>query len=483
MIPEAMNRILPLLLFLSVATIQPVAAQQITMSEDIPLRNDVAYELLGEFKGRVLLFRDQISKYEVQGFDQRLRPSWSKILTLDKKNPKVIGSTHSRNDFTLIYHYRDQGNTILKAAKFDPGANMIDSATINNLGSVFFTPEFELAFSEDRSKILVYYIERQSILHAFVFDAASFRPLWKKSVSPSGFSFFEDFLQVVLDNEGNMCLVFEKDKFLARKDGHHYHIISVIGTEDRLTQFQAPLDGKLTYDVLFTYDNLNDRLVAAGLYSDKSGDRATGYFVLKIDPLQRELPFLRFESFNDLFVSNLIGKEVEKNKGVTELSVREIVLRRDGGVLMIAERIREYERRLGAPNRVSFDGVGRFIVDYYHEDIVALSIHPDGRAHWETILPKKQYSQDDGGVYSSYFLFKTPENLRFLFNDEIRFENTVSEYRLNGAGAFERRSLLNTEKLEVRLRFRDAIQVSADALVVPSERRNRLRLVKITFDE
>ncbi len=88
-----------------------------------------------------------------------------------------------------------------------------------------------------------------------------------------------------------------------------------------------------------------------------------------------------------------------------------------------------------------------------------------------------------GGRTGKRYLFKTPENLRFLFNDEIRFENTVSEYRLNGAGAFERRSLLNTEKLEVRLRFRDAIQVSADALVVPSERRNRLRLVKITFED
>lgn len=247
-----MNRIIALLLFLSAGMVQPIAGQQIIMSEDIPLRNDVSYELLGEFKGRVLLFRDQISKYEVQGFDQRLRPSWSKILTLDKKNPKVIGTTHSRNDFTLIYHYRDQGNTILKAAKFDPGANMIDSATIKNLGSVFFTPGFEVTYSEDRSKILVYYIERQAELHAYVFDAVGFKLLWEKTIVPSGFSFFEDFLQVVLDNDGNMCLIFEKDKFVARRDGHHYHIIGVIGTEDRLVQFQAPLEGKLTYDVLFT---------------------------------------------------------------------------------------------------------------------------------------------------------------------------------------------------------------------------------------
>ena len=110
-----------------------------------------------------------------------------------------------------------------------------------------------------------------------------------------------------------------------------------------------------------------------------------------------------------------------------------------------------------------------------------ISIHPDGKTHWKTILHKKQYSQDDDGIYSSFFLFKTPSNLRFLFNDEIRYENTVSEYVLNGVGAYERKSLLSTANLDLRLRFRDAMQVSAQELIVPSERRNRLRLVKLQY--
>lgn len=465
---------------LHLAWLSPSMAQEIIMSEEIPLRNDVSYELLGEFKGRMLLFRDQISRFEVQGFDPQLRTSWSKVLTLDKKNPRVVGATFSKSDFTLLYQFRNQTSTILKAAKYDPGANLLDSVEIKNYGYLFFGPEFEMVLSEDRTKVLVYYIERQTALHALVFDNTSFKLLWEKTIMPSGIQLMEDFREILVDNDGNLFLVIENNRFQLRREGHQFQVIMYQGAKERLVQFQIPLEGKLIYDVRFAYDNLNYNLVAAGFYAERTNDKALGHFILRIDP-DSDGHSLVFEPFDDLFVSSLAGKEVDKTKGVPEIVVKDMVLRRDGGVLMIAERAREFERRLGAPNRVSFDGMGRFIVDYYLDDIVVISSHPNGQTHWKSILPKKQYSQDDGGVYSSFFLFKTPEKLRFIFNDEIRFENTVSVYLLDANGTFERQSLLNTEKLDLRLRFRDAIQVSANQLVVPSERRSRLRLVKLTF--
>jgi hypothetical protein len=109
----------------------------------------------------------------------------------------------------------------------------------------------------------------------------------------------------------------------------------------------------------------------------------------------------------------------------------------------------------------------------------AISVHPNGEEHWKKVLYKKQYSQDDQGIYSSYFLFKTPQNVRLIFNDEIKFENTVSEYLVKGNGINERHSLLSTELLKLRLRFRDAVQISADRVIVPSERRGQLRVAKI----
>jgi hypothetical protein len=130
---------------------------------------------------------------------------------------------------------------------------------------------------------------------------------------------------------------------------------------------------------------------------------------------------------------------------------------------------------------MGFDNVSRSTIDYYYNDIFAISVHPDGEEHWKKVLYKKQYSQDDEGAYSSFFLFKTPANVRLIFNDEIKFENTVSEYVVKGTGDNERHSLLSTELLKLRLRFRDAIQIAGDKMVVPSERRGQLRVAKISL--
>ena len=456
-------------------------AQSILVSEDVPLRNDVAYELLGEIKGQTLLFRDRTTEFEVQGFDDRMRLSWTKKIELDKRLPKVLGVFSTQEDFTVVYRFRSKGNTIVKAHRYDAAANLVDSITVHNYGYLFYTPNFEVIRSEDKSKLLVFYIERQNIVRAIAFDNESMSTLWEKSFSPDELNYFEEFRQILVDNDGNLRLILEKDNYKSKRKTHYYEIHEYYGDEDKLTTYNIPLDGFLTYDVFFSYDNLNQRLIAAGLYSERNPAKATGYFYLNIDPGNPKSHLLNFVPFEDDFVSTLTGKEVDENKGIIEVSVQEIVLRRDGGVLMIAERNRQMERRSAGASRVYYDGSSRFIVDYYYDELFVISIHPSGETHWKTILHKKQYSQDDEGVYSSYFLFKTPSNLRFLFNDEIRYENTVSEYVMNGRGEYDRNSILSTENLHLRLRFRDAIQVDANELIVPSERRNRLKLVKLEY--
>jgi hypothetical protein len=121
------------------------------------------------------------------------------------------------------------------------------------------------------------------------------------------------------------------------------------------------------------------------------------------------------------------------------------------------------------------------MIDFYFEEVFVLSIHPTGALHWETILHKRQYSQDDNGIFSSYFMFETAGKLRFLFNDEIRNENTVSEYVINGLGEYNRNSMFNTTGLDLRLRFRNATQINSNTLIIPSERKNRLKLVRLTY--
>ena len=73
------------------------------------------------------------------------------------------------------------------------------------------------------------------------------------------------------------------------------------------------------------------------------------------------------------------------------------------------------------------------------------------------------------------------DKLRFLFNDEIKYENTCSEYLLSPLGEFDRNSLLNTADQNLRLRFRDGLQLNERECLIPSEYRNKLRLVLLQY--
>lgn len=457
-------------------------AQTITVSEDIVLKNDVAYEIIGELKGRVLLFRDRTTLFQIQAFDPQMRMVWDKELDLDKKSPKPLGIVANRENFTMVFRHRVKNHLVLRAHKYDAAANLVDTATIKDFGFIFVTPNFQVVKSEDKTKMVIYYLENQQIFRAVSFDVNTMKILWDRSFSPPGMNFLEEFGQVLVDNEGTMRVILEKNRFRLRKDEPQYEIYEVndLTLEPRI--YSVGLEGRNTYDAYFAYDNLNRAIVATGLYAERNLERAVGYFFMRFIPEKPEAYLLTFQPFDDEFVTNLMGKNIENNRGINETNIQQVVLRRDGGVLMIAERNRQLERRMGSTNRVFFDGGVRYIIDYYYDDMFLVSFNPDGTTHWKTILHKKQYSQDDGGVFSSFFLFKSPTNLRLLFNDEIKYENTVSEYVVNGMGEFERKSLLSTENLELKLRFRDAMQVNANEMIIASERRNRLKLVKLKYD-
>lgn len=474
-----MGRITLLFLFLCLSI--AAAGQMITVSEEINLRNDHEYELIGEYGGQTLLYQNKNPDYYIIGFDQSMQKSWEKELELDRRQPHVLGVMGRPSDFAVIYRFREKGHTVIKAHKYDPAANLKDSTLIVDLGYLFYTPNLQVIRSEDRSKVMVYYMEKRKQFNLYVFDVENMSLLWDQQILLDDTDLNQDFIEILLSNTGRATVVLDKNNTRSKRENHYFEIHEYDGAAETGRDYIVAMTNYVTYDVSFEIDNLNNTLIAAGCYSEKSTVRAQGFFYLNIPPDNHKEHLLVFHPFEKEFVELLLGEEVKKNKGIEDLAVQELVLRRDGGVLMIAERTKRFERRTGTGSRAFYDPYSRQIVDYYFDELIVISVHPTGETHWKTVLHKKQYSQDDDAIYSSYFLMKTPSSLRFLYNDEIKYENTVSEYVLRGDGAYDRNALLSTKDLEIRLRFKDALQVDSDRIIVPSERRNRLKLVRLEY--
>ncbi|MEM9887494.1 MAG: hypothetical protein AAF849_16480 [Bacteroidota bacterium] len=463
------------------------AAQVVTVSEELVLRTDVSYDLIGKLKGQYLLFQNKNNyKFSVQAYDEDLKVSWEKDLELDKRRPEVLGIVHREDHFYVVYQHRWKSEMMLKAHQYDAGANLVDSATITNLGFVFADRQYDIVRSDDRSKMLIFNEENSGEINVYAFDFEQMKFLWKSSFQPESLVFSRDPHQIVVTNEGEMYYIILKNNYRSRNKDHLYQVFYQDGSLKTVRKNEISLGDKLTNDVYFEYDNLNNQLVAGGLYGEKNLAWAKGYFLLKIPRNAPTSYTFYFHEFEEEFVNSFLERDApSKNKGIFDTQVQEIVLRRDGGILMVAERVKTNQRNYGASTAgyysrtIRNDLIG--MIDFYYEHMLVISIHPDGERHWENVLRKKQYSQDDGAIFSSYFLQKTPSSLNFMFNDEVKEENTVSEYIIRGNGDFERHSVMSTENQKLRLRFREAVQTGAKEMLIPSERRNRLKLVRVSY--
>ncbi|WP_020568595.1 hypothetical protein [Neolewinella persica] len=479
-----MHRFLLSLLFLTFLCTS-VRAQVLTVSDELIMRSDTEYDLIGKLGGQVLLMQDRDTKHLLTAFDRNMRQSWEKELELRGRNIRLL-TTVSKQDgtgFHLVYIFRNGGRNFLQLDEYNPAGNLKDSTTLVDFGVFTSAPEDEIYRSEDETKLLLMISEQQNKTRCIGLDLSTMSLLYDHELEPEKFFFSDDFMQAEISNTGELFFVIERDNFKSKRKEHKYEVMT-LAPNLSFSTFELPMGDSLTYDIYFRYDNKNKTLTAGGLYTTKDFTQASGYFWINVDPKNASSARPDFTPFPLTLVRNIEGKKYnKKSPGIDELSVRDLVLRQDGGGLIITERNRQLERRSNASRTQVINNYGiRPLVDYHYDELIVFSVHPDGNTHWTNILHKKQYSQDDGGVYSSYFLMENPRSLRFLFNDEIRFENTVSEYVVNGRGEFDRNSLFHTRDLDLRLRFRDGVQVAANEMILPSEHRNRLRLVKMTYE-
>lgn len=465
---------------------QVAQSQSVTVSKDFAVRNDIAYDIIGTIEDRVLLYRDKGTERVIEVFDQNLKHLFDQEIVLEKKNADVYAIVPQDSCFIMLYGYSEDRAYYLRARKYDKSGTMIDSSTLINGDEEFRLAGFQFEVSEDRSKTLLFTSKKSDLFYTYMIDNSKLALMWAKESALLGLHARKDFRGVVVSNLGEVNALFEIDNSKYDRETHHLMLLGFDQSEG-FFENKFRFDNKITVDLEMAYDNKNRRIILAGLVSDDSEFDATGYFhhTEKIDELPDEMMIVD-QDFDIRFLEELYGKKLSKKKRLNDFVTRDLVLRADGGFLLFTEMNKEFFRRsafngAGRASVGGFDSGGRGWVDIYNEDIVVFAVHPDGQEHWKKILYKKQFSQDDDGVYSSYFLFHTPSRLRIIYNDEIKQNNTVSEYVMDPLGNFERNSLLSTDYQNLKLRFRDAVQVSSTVLIVPSERNFKLSLVKIEY--
>jgi len=454
-------------------------AQVITISQELALKNDVAYSILGWVDDDMLLLRDKGYKFFVQSFDRNLHLKWERELFLGEGRADIIGAIADTDRFHVLFGIRIKGVYHIQHYIYDHSVNLIDSNSLSVYENAFVTPRIFMEESEDKSKVLLFeYQNRGLTLLSYDLKAKEIGTVQRLPLD--GQNLIEDFSSIVITNSGEFYIALQSNTLQQKTQYLHIYRASP-GFNQMLHDTIRLWDAQLM-DIYPVYDHQQNNLLITGLYGARNSSKALGFYFINYHNNQSTLA--SFLSFDEEILTEINGRGGSNQKGLSDFQVQDVALRADGGVVIIAEMVKEFSRRSSLPME---RGSGSFLrdgwVDYYFEDMILFAIHPDGKEHWQEVLRKRQYSQDDGAMYSSFMLFKTPERLRFLFNDEIKHENTVGGYEVTGSGYIERKTVFNTDYHKLKLRFMDGIQVAHNECIIPSERNNKLNLIRILFED
>ena len=195
-----------------------------------------------------------------------------------------------------------------------------------------------------------------------------------------------------------------------------------------------------------------------------------------------------------------VEKKIEKGKEVEmyDYDLRNLIYFEDGSAILCAE---QYAVNIVSSYVMGPNGTGTYVLNTYYEydDIIAVKIKPDGDIDWVTKIPKRQYTMNDEGFFSSYFMEIYKSKIYFLYNDHPdnlleEINNTKKFKNFNGSknsmavlavldynGNFTREALFKNKDTEVILRPKVCSSISNNEAIIFGQKGRTQRFAKMTF--
>ena len=165
------------------------------------------------------------------------------------------------------------------------------------------------------------------------------------------------------------------------------------------------------------------------------------------------------------------------NTGLYTYPIRKLVLRSDGGAVIIAEAAYYSEYSYYDYFTQSFTRR----TEYKYDNVVIMSIHTDGTIDWSGVLRKDQVSMDDGGFLSSFSTVLQSDHIDLLYNSDNGRNNEVSLFTINNKGVTDQKSVTRTSD-HITIIPQSGKQVDANTLITTAIQKKRLFLVKFELE-
>jgi hypothetical protein len=241
------------------------------------------------------------------------------------------------------------------------------------------------------------------------------------------------------------------------------------------TEIPIELGDRYITDLAFKLGREED-IYVAGFYSNRSTDKITGTILQKIEA-DGEVSINASQAFDQEFMANYLSTgQINRGRELRNFYLNNIILRSDGGVLLMAEKFYiTYQ---------SYRDIYGYWVDreiYHYEDVILTSVANDGSIEWHAIVDKNQMSENPTSL--SYFKAISPLGTYVFYEYKPRRLEYNIYYNIIGIdGSVSQRTPLLKDyrsSYEFYPRFCEQINSRESLMVYYQNRGKILTIVKI----
>jgi hypothetical protein len=279
-----------------------------------------------------------------------------------------------------------------------------------------------------------------------------------------------------LDNDGNVLLLTSIDSDKKVNRDKRYSLVEAAAAKESLTYHPLRLENYYITDLKLAIDYLNNKMVLAGFFSELNSFSSAGIFYTTIDRATGETK--RFsESFKAKFLNEFTGERtINRGTELINYYIDRIVLRSDGGVILVAESYYVTE----STNYNSYYQLYTTSYTYHYDNVLIFSVNREGKLDWENIIRKNQVSEDDGAFYSSYIMAVDADKIHFVYNKYVQRGTDVLRFTVNNKGQSIEKVLVKSGS-DILLMPGGGRQITADQVLIPCLQKNKTNFIRITF--
>jgi hypothetical protein len=234
-----------------------------------------------------------------------------------------------------------------------------------------------------------------------------------------------------------MATVFKdkKRKVINGQPNYEYHFFSFSNKGSEYNEHTLELGDKFITEMRFSYRPDGD-IACAGFYSDKMSwfwtNPIAGAFYISLDPATTAIKMEDYEPFSKDFLNSFTGDDTGKEgKGLKNIQLKSIHFLDNGGAVFTAEEVTQsqtditYTLSSFSVTRTEFNTYYTTTsttynvnwTNYQFDNIIVLKINSQGTIEWAKVVPKKQHTAADGGMFSSFATTYYGGRVFLIYND------------------------------------------------------------------